>query len=83
MNSDVFNIKCFGIATDIIGERTYQIESNSIKNVGELRLYLDSKFEQLKTLNNYMIAVNHSYALPEDCIDPSDEIAILPPVSGG
>ena len=36
-----------------------------------------------RCLASYMVAVNNEYALPGDTIHERDEIAIIPPVSGG
>ena len=30
-----------------------------------------------------MVAMNQSYAQPDDAVNPGDEIAIIPPVAGG
>ncbi|MBV8391417.1 MAG: MoaD/ThiS family protein, partial [Mucilaginibacter sp.] len=34
-------------------------------------------------LRSYLLAVNNEYALPGDGIHERDEIAVIPPVSGG
>jgi molybdopterin synthase sulfur carrier subunit len=52
-------------------------------SVSNLKYALEKKYPKLKQLASYMIAVNNEYALPGDSIHPSDEIAIIPPVSGG
>ena len=75
-------IKCFGIARDIVGDNNIIIDAQ-ITSVLELRQYLDTKYQQLNDLKSYMIAVNQIYALDSDHINNADEIALIPPVSGG
>lgn len=51
--------------------------------VGELRQCLVSKYPQLKGLRSLFIAVNHTYAEDTLRLTEADEIALIPPVSGG
>jgi molybdopterin synthase sulfur carrier subunit len=77
------NILAFGIAKDIFGGPSISIELANDSSVYNLKYALEKEYPRLKQLASYMIAVNNEYALPEDCIHPNDEIAIIPPVSGG
>ncbi len=74
-------LKVFGIARDIMGGR--EVEINAVQNVSELRKMLLSNYPKLKELNSLLIAVNQSYAADEISLSETDEIAIIPPVSGG
>ena len=74
-------LKAFGIAREILGGR--EIEVDSVSNVAELRNLLLNAYPKLKELNSFMIAVNQTYATDEILVSPTDEIAIIPPVSGG
>lgn len=51
--------------------------------VGRVRESLLQKYPPLKNLTSIMIAVNNSYADNTDFVRPTDEIAVIPPVSGG
>lgn len=75
-------IKCFGIARDILDNDHVSI-SEDINTVAALRTYLNNKHSELGRINNYMIAVNQEYADDDQLIQNTDEIAIIPPVSGG
>ena len=72
----------FGVTKEIIGDSKFkiQIEQNT---VGDLRRSLVSKFPKLQGLNSLMIAVNNEYAEDDLFLDGSEEIAVIPPVSGG
>ena len=76
------NILAFGIAKDIFGGSAISIELNGTR-IGELKNMLEEKYPRLKQLASYMIAVNNEYANNDLVIKQGDEIAIIPPVSGG
>ena len=71
----------FGIARDIAGSSF--INAEGITTVAGLRSWLYSQYPELQKLKSLMIAVNKVYASDGDIIKNEDEIAIIPPVSGG
>ena len=75
-------IKAFGVTKDIVGSResVFEIDGNT---VGSLRHALKKQYPSLEAIRSLMIAVNKSYAEDEQPIGESDEIALIPPVSGG
>ena len=75
-------IKAFGVTKDIVGSResVFEIDGNT---VGSLRNSLKKQYPSLEAIRSLMIAVNNSYAEDEQPIGESDEIALIPPVSGG
>jgi molybdopterin converting factor subunit 1 len=79
------NIKvlAFGISKDIFGSSSVNLELTNDATVYNLKYVLEHQYPLLKQLASYMIAVNNEYALPGDTIHERDEIAIIPPVSGG
>ena len=77
------NVLAFGVAKDILGGPSVQLELANDANVYNLKYALELQYPRLKQLATYMVAVNNEYALPEDTLHASDEIAIIPPVSGG
>lgn len=77
-------IKCFGIAKDIVSSDQILISTeNAPKTVSQLRQYLSEHYPSFKQYKSCMIAVNQAYANDKTTIGPTDEIAIIPPVSGG
>lgn len=76
-------IRCFGIAKDITSQAFITIDEQLPSNVEGLKLWLEKNYPQFKSLNKCMIAVNQEYADDNTPISTSDEIAIIPPVSGG
>ena len=81
-NIDMIKIKLFGIAKDIVGDRNLMIEE-APETADDLLKYLRSEYPELAKLKSLLIAINDEYAFPESRIEPNDEIAIIPPVSGG
>lgn len=79
-------ILLFGVAKDIVGSNSLSLPLSSaaqLKTVADLRDYLGKTYPRLNTLSSLAIAVNNSYALDVETIDNFDEIALIPPVSGG
>lgn len=75
-------VLAFGIAKEIFDGSAISIDierndTDSLKNA------LEVKYPKLKELSSYMIAVNDEYANDKTLITQQDEIAIIPPVSGG
>lgn len=76
-------VLAFGIAKDIFGNSTVSMELPNDSSVYNLKYSLESQYPRLKQLSSYMVAVNNEYALPEDTLHATDEVAVIPPVSGG
>lgn len=78
----ITKIKAFGITRDILGSREIDFPLDGT-TVGALRQQLTVNYPKLKGLKALMIAVNHVYAEDTLEIRETDEIALIPPVSGG
>jgi len=75
-------LKIFGAARDIMGGREIFVEFDGVQT-GQLREELLNRFPKLKELNSLLIAVNQKYANDDVLVHETDEIAVIPPVSGG
>jgi len=76
-------ILAFGITKDIFGTSEKEIEVDEGLNVRQLKNVLEKDFPGLKKLNSYFIAIDEEYAEEGQIITSTNEIAIIPPVSGG
>lgn len=78
-------VLAFGAAQDAMGGKVVQVQLKDSKlTVAKLKTVLISKFPELQQLTNFLIAVNASYAYDEDrLISAGDEVAVIPPTSGG
>jgi molybdopterin converting factor small subunit len=69
-------ILAFGIVKDIFSNSMVDVVLKDDATVDELKTLLEGKYPRLNQLGSYMIAVN-------ELIHEGDEVAIIPPVSGG
>jgi molybdopterin synthase sulfur carrier subunit len=76
-------ILAFGIAKDIFGDSAINVEISNNATAFDLKVALEKTYPQLKSITSYLLAVNNEYALDSLTLDERDEIAIIPPVSGG
>ncbi len=76
-------VLAFGIAKEIFSSSTISANLQNDATVSNLKYDLEQRYPRLKQLATYMVAVNNEYALDGDTIHERDEIAIIPPVSGG
>lgn len=76
-------IKAFGITKDIIGEKETVLELSGGSTIATLKTELEVQFPDLKGLKSLFIAVNNKYAEEGAELNENDEIALIPPVSGG
>lgn len=77
-----YRVKAFGVAKEILGGKETIIEMDG-QTVASLRQDLMSKYPELAGLRSLLIAVNNVYANELQSLSETDEIAIIPPVSGG
>lgn len=80
----MIEILCFGVTREIIGQPTLTIDPGALpENVGELRKFLLERFPKLKEITSLRVAVNNKFAQEQTKLHPDDEVALIPPVSGG
>lgn len=82
---DTFTVRimAFGITKEIIGGPCINLELAENSTALEVRNLVEEKFPRLKQLASLRIAVNSELTEEDQVIQPSDELALLPPVSGG
>ena len=73
----------FGIARDIAGAGKVELDVPDGSTAAEVEQQLREKFPALNRLGALHIAVNSEYAGGETVVYARDEIALIPPVSGG
>lgn len=81
----LMKVLLFGIAKDIVGTSVYDVPVTSKQafSVLELKNALVTSFPDFGHLSSFAVAVNSEYACDTVSLKSSDEIAIIPPVSGG
>ncbi len=75
----------FGIVKDIFGAsfRDIEVGEGLSISVAGFKDALESQYPEIKRLASYAIAVNNEYAADNEIIGEKDEVAVIPPVSGG
>lgn len=71
----------FGIVREIINVNSVELKEGS--NVGDLRKKLLDLYPDLSALRSLAIAVNEEYKTDAYSFCLGDEVALIPPVSGG
>jgi molybdopterin converting factor subunit 1 len=77
-------VRLFAAAKQMVGRDEANVTLSAPFSVARLRNQLAVQFPQISALAaQSRIAVNASYASPDQLIAETDEIALIPPVSGG
>ena len=74
-------IKAFGQIKEVVGVGEFRIEEE-MQTVKSLRTYLGDKYPTI-SWSSVAIAVNRQYAQDHEPLRQGDEVALIPPVSGG
>ena len=77
------NVLLFGITRDIVGQSKLVHEIPEGAKVPQLVDSLKERYPAFQDLNSMMVAVNNEYGQPDQSLHEGDEIALIPPVSGG
>jgi molybdopterin converting factor subunit 1 len=74
----------FGMLKDLVGQSSATLDLPESATVGDLLAHFAAQLPQLKdSLSSLAVAVNQHYAGTEIELKSGDEVALLPPVSGG
>ena len=76
-------VLAFGRAREIVGSGNMVVTVAPQATVSSLMEQLMVQYPAMKQLTSFTIAVNGEYAGPGQNIFAHDEVAIIPPVSGG
>jgi molybdopterin converting factor subunit 1 len=75
-------VKFFASVREVIGARSQVVEIADEATVGDLWRTFVEKYPRLANMG-LAYAVNHEYSGPERILKDGDEVAFIPPVSGG
>jgi len=78
------SIKLFASIRQAMNSNEIKINIDNEITVLQMKQIIFETFPNLKKLNiPFFVAVNHKYVTDSDVITINDEIALIPPVSGG
>lgn len=77
-------VRLFAGAADVAGRRSFALAAAQPLTVGEAFRRLCGRFPGLRPMEGHLLfAANAEYAGTDFVLQPGDELAIIPPVSGG
>lgn len=76
-------IALFGITKEIVGQPEVSYTLPPATKVSDLTDRLKADYPRLQDLRSFVVAVNSEYAEEEYELQENDEVALIPPVSGG
>ena len=77
-------IKCFAWAREVTGEDEIELDIPEGGTVKELRISLGGKFPSFgQKMESIAVSVNQEFAGDSHAVPAGDELALIPPISGG
>ena len=76
-------VTLFGIAREIVGQPRLHLTVPAGQSARSLLTELHARYPELARLSSLAVAVNNEYAADDTPLHERDEIALIPPVSGG
>ena len=77
-------VKCFAWAKEVTGEEEIDLEVPEIATVADLRESLGERFPLFSgRMESIAVSVNHEFAGEGTPVEAGDELALIPPISGG
>jgi molybdopterin converting factor subunit 1 len=76
-------VKLFASSREIIGKDKITLKLSQKMTALDLRRMILEQYPQVVRKIQFVIAINHKIADDATTVDQMDEVAILPPVSGG
>jgi molybdopterin synthase catalytic subunit len=74
----------FGLLKDLAGKSSDLLDLPESASVADVLAHYQERIPRFKdSLPSLAVAVNQQYARPQETLKPDDEVALLPPVSGG
>ena len=73
----------FALGRELVGAEELAVDIPEGATAAMLIGHINEKYPRFRELPSYMIAVNMAFAETGTVLNPGDEVAIIPPVSGG
>ena len=78
-----FRVRLFASLREEVGQETVALELENPATVADLLRVFSDTYPQARSVGQAIVAVNQEVADREAPVEAADEIAFLPPVSGG
>jgi molybdopterin converting factor subunit 1 len=80
---NTISVLLFGITRDLTGQSAVSVPLPEGASVSDLLANLHQQYPAMAGIKSLLVAVNGEYAEVEQVLSSKDEIALIPPVSGG
>jgi molybdopterin converting factor subunit 1 len=77
------NVKFFAMGRELVGASDLVCSISAGTTIAQFRQQLRADYPALERLPSFAVAINAEYADDDQILCQSDEVAIIPPVSGG
>ena len=78
-----FRVRLFASLREEVGQESVALELGKPATVADLLRAFSDTYPHARSVGQAIVAVNQEVANREAAVEASDEIAFLPPVSGG
>jgi molybdopterin converting factor subunit 1 len=80
----IITVKLFAAVREMIGSDAVSLDLPEGATIADVKRMLAQKYTQItNVLSRSVMARNQDYAMETDVVMVSDELAVIPPVSGG
>lgn len=76
-------VRLFALGRELVGAEQLTLEVAENSSVETVVNQLKETYPPFSRLNSFLLAVNMEYVEPSAVLAEGDELAIIPPVSGG
>lgn len=76
-------IRLFGIVREIVGKSELEVALKEGSTAQDLLVFFKENYTELHDLTSLLVAVNQEYVAMDTVLKSSDQIVLIPPVSGG
>ncbi|WP_145171089.1 MoaD/ThiS family protein [Gimesia aquarii] len=84
MTVQQIHVKLFARAKELVNSELISVTISEGMTVEQLRLAIAEQYPELQPLSNQLlIAIDNAYAGESQILNPEQEVACFPPVSGG
>ncbi|MFQ5422971.1 MAG: molybdenum cofactor biosynthesis protein MoaE [Phycisphaerae bacterium] len=76
-------VRFYGPARDLVGEPSITLDIANGETVAAVAQRLEKRYPHFREARGIRLAVNRAYVPTDHCLVDGDEVAVIPPVSGG
>lgn len=79
----IIDVRTLGVLKNVAAQPTLPVTLPEGPTVSQLRAQLLEKYPPLRAVSFFVIVVNNALAAPEVVVQPTDQVVVMSPISGG